>query len=386
MAIIGAEFPKFIQDFAFFARQRGSRRQQWPKRTGETFLPEPRPPDKSGFRLGRRSLIIGGTVIIGAGTAVAILRPWELFDQTDTLESLVSQAKNMEDEYKGQDLSDRKTREKYVDILAGIFAFHYPEYFPRQQLKKSVSFADTLFGFVQQSIDSSGKSGTPTPQQLENERGATASTDNRGKKITVNVASEAFIQVNLNRIKNIPPRWNPLKELRVVLLHEFNHLVTEIEDPVIFSIVDPTNRIKDKVIEGFRFRGIDERGNIAAGLDDLHEAVIELLAKNISQSDFGSYFSERPTSITGEEIIILIDRLETVLQIIGMSHEELSRLHKNSNLRQFLLILSDKAGINRDTPLETRVRIGSVIAGAIERNDQRTLQSYINQVKQIQQK
>ena len=368
-----------------FARRRRSHSRPSPKPRPESSFTPPQPPDRGRFRFTRGQIIAGGTVIAGSVIAV-FLQPWQLLtvqpEQTEpeTLESLVAQAKKMEDEYKGQDLSDKVTREKYMDVLAGIFAFHNHDFLSRQQFKQAVNFEDNLIRFVQQRIDSGGKLGTPTPQQLENERETTASTDNRKKKITINVSADGFKQVNLSRVKNIPTGWNPLKELRLVLLHEFNHLVIESSDPVIFSIIDPNDIQRDKRIEGFRLMGIDQRGNFAAVFDDLHEAVIELLARNISQSDFGSYFSNRDTSITREEITTLISRLETVLQVAGITHQELSKLHKASNLREFLLILANNAGVTPETPIENRIRFGSIIAGAIERNDQRILQNYINQV------
>lgn len=341
-------------------------------------------------RISRRDLLRGAAISTVAIVA-EIFKPWERFaphpdrTQPETLPSLVAQAKKMEDEFKDQDLSNKVTREKYADLLAGIFAFHHPDYLSRQQLKETIIFTDTLTQFVQQRINSSGKTGTPTPRQLENNRFTTASTDNRTRKITVNVASAAFYQKNLNQMDNLPTGWNPLKTLRLALTHEFNHLVDENQDPDIFSVIDPYNEIKDRRIEGFRFIGIDEKGNIAAGLDYLHEAVIEFQARDTSQVDFGSYFSSYSTEFDGQDITVLMARLDRVVQAIGISHEELGKLHKKSNLRQFILTLADKGGFDSGFPLKQRIIYGLTIAGIIERGNERALQDYINKVTRLKQ-
>lgn len=349
----------------------------------EPHLSHPKPPRRdNGFT--RRQFVIGGTAAIGtivAGSAVAYLfKPWNWFasqpeHQTpETLGSLVIQAKKMEAEFQGQDLANKPLREKYAGILAGISALHYPGYSSRQQLTAAVSWADTLDQFVRQRIASTGKTGIPTASQMEKERSTTASTDSRTKRITVNSAADAYKQ------RNIPRDWNPLKILRLSLLHEFNHLVTEASDEITFSIVDPTNRYKDKLIEGFRFVAIEGTDMLATSFNDLHEAVVELLAKDLSVAYFGSYLSAMSNEITGDDVSVTINNLERVLQAIGMSHQELLKLHRNSNLRGFFIILADKTGINADAPIENKIRFGSIIAGAIERNNQQTLQKYISQV------
>lgn len=397
MAIVETQLPynQSRRDFLgidyLFSRNR-SRGGQPPRRGQEPPSGSPQPPDFWNWfnrQVSRREalgLTVLTTTLVGGGYISHKLgwlvptAPDQTPQKPETLEDMVAKAKRMEDEFKGRDLSDKNIREKYADILAGIFVFHHPGYLSRQELKETVGWADSLDQFVRQRIASSGRTGIPTAQQLEKERSTTASTDNRRRKITVNVASDGFKQENINLIQNAPPAWNPLRELRVSLFHEFNHLAIESSDEVLFSIVDPNNKFKDKRIEGFRFMGVDERGSFAGALNDLHEAVIELLARDLSQSYFGSYYSNYPTEITGEDLTVVIDRLKQILQVVGITHQELATLHKNSNLREFLLKISDKVGVSVDAPLENRIRFGSIIAGAIERNDQRTLQSYINQV------
>lgn len=376
------EIPFQGLDALFSRRHRSHRGGQSPRKPSpqQSFIPSTPPPD-GDFRFGRRHVpltVVG--ILIAGGAAVTLTKPWERFAQPETLDNLVTQAKKMEDEYKGKDLSDKRARERYADILSGIFAFHYSEYFSRQQLKETIVWADTLDQFVRQRNLAIGKVGNPSAQQLENERSTTASTDNKAKKITVNAASDVFKQQNIRSMNNLPPNWNPLKMLRISLLHEFNHLVQETTDDAVFSVVDPENRITNKRIEGFRFKGTDENGNFATGLNDLHEAVMELLAKDISQIDFGSHFSDYQDDVTGLSITTIMNTLEQILQVIGLSHKDLAKLHKSSNLREFSLMLSDKAGVNTAESLDNRLRFGINIASAIERNNQRLLQGYINQV------
>lgn len=334
------------------------------------------PPRWGGLRV-TRGQFIGGLL---ATTAAAILfKPWELLQQ-ETLESLVAQAKKMEDEYLDNNLSNKPTREKFAGILAGIFTFHYPEYFSKQQLIETISWDDTLDQFVRQRMASAGKTGTPTTIQMENERETTATTDNRKRAITVNAAADPFQQRLIDTLKVAPKNWNPLKMLRVSLLHEFNHLVNESKDETIFSIVDPNNQYKDKRIEGFRFIGIDKTGSYASSFNDLHEAVIELLAKDISLSDFGSHISDMASETPGLNMSVIINNLEQTLRAVGINHQALSKLHKSSNLRELLLILAEKAGADSNTPLKNKVEFGSRIARVIQTNDQRILQEYLNQV------
>ncbi|MDO8570021.1 MAG: hypothetical protein Q7R97_00360 [Candidatus Daviesbacteria bacterium] len=368
------------REFLTFAHKRSKH----PNRQSHFGKTNPRPfssqPGQSGIGFTKRELIIGSLVVVG-GVAVGLSRPWEQFTPVETLESLVTEAKRMEDEYQNNNLSNKPVREKYADILAGIFTFHNPGDLTRPQLKEAITFTDTLDQFVRERMASDGRTGNPTLQQLANERFTTAATDNRQRKITVNTASEAFKKQNVALMKNVPQNWNSLKMLRISLLHEFNHLVIESEDEVIFSIIDPNNKIKDKRIEGFRIIGIDKIGKLAVVFTDLHEAAIEFFAKKLSLADFGSHLSNFQSDVTGEDVTALMGCLEQILGVIGMTYEELTKLHKKSNLRQFLLTLSDKAGVSPNISLEDRIKFGSVIAGAIERNDQRILQNYINQVK-----
>lgn len=379
------------RDFLTFARGRRSGGGQPPRRDQKSSPGLPQPPDFWSWfnrKISRRDALglgVLATTLAGSGY-IAHKLGW-LFptvpDQTqesESLEHLVAQAKRMEDEYKGRDLSDKTIREKYAAILTGIFAFHDPGYLSRQQLRESIIWTDSVRDFTKQRILSSGRTGEPTLQQISNEQSITAATDNRRRKITVNAGADVYKQENIVRITDTTYTLNPLKMFRLSLLHELNHLVTERNDDVIFSIIDPNNQIKDKRIEGFRFVGINKDGTFATVYNDIHEAVIELLAKDISQSDFGSYYGNFPTGITGEDVTVLINQLEQILQVTGISHQELATMHKNSDLRGFLLKLSDKAGVNVNAPLENRIRLGSIIVQAIESNDQRILQDYIRQV------
>lgn len=78
MAMLEMELDPSKRDFltlGFARRRRGSGQ---PPRYRKTPLSQPQPPDMGGFRLTRRQLIIGGTVIAGT-TLATLLRPWDWF-------------------------------------------------------------------------------------------------------------------------------------------------------------------------------------------------------------------------------------------------------------------------------------------------------------------
>lgn len=88
MATIEAELSNYQsrRDFiSFSSKRRGAG--GYPPRRPDIGRPSisPEPPDKGGFRLGRRSLIIAGAVaVVGTiAVATALLKPWELFQTTE---------------------------------------------------------------------------------------------------------------------------------------------------------------------------------------------------------------------------------------------------------------------------------------------------------------
>lgn len=337
-------------------------------------------PSQHGPKISRRALLIAG-IIAGTGTGVGILRLWEQTTPPETLESLVAQAKKMEDGYKAKDLSDKPTREKYAGVLAGIYAFYYPGYFSKQQLIDAVSWSDNLHQFATQALVSIGKNVTPTPKQVENERNTTAVTDNRRKKVIVNTAATSFQQRNIDAATSLPKGWNPLKTLRTALFHDFGHLVNERTDEEIFSALDPNSEFTEKRIEGFKFIGKDKIGRQASAFTDFNEAVVELLAKNIDLAYFGFHPNDMPSTTPGLDMDAIIRNTEQVLQAIGLNHQELAKLFKNSRLKEFLVILADKAGVGNNVSLKDKITSGSDIIEIIQENNQDLLQIYLEATK-----
>src|SRR3989344_367497 len=142
--------------------------------TGSNRPPiQPKRPEKGGNKFSRGQFIalaVAGS-IGSAGVIAGILQPWNRstpqpeLAQPETLESLVVQARKMEDEYKSQDLSNKPTREKYAGIIAGIFAFHNPGYLTKQQLAETISWADSLDQFVRNKMALGDKTGSSTVSQ-----------------------------------------------------------------------------------------------------------------------------------------------------------------------------------------------------------------------------
>ena len=166
------------RDLLLFAKS-GSRNRQSPRPAGSHRPPsQPKRPEKGGDGFTRRQFIplaVAGS-IGSAGIIAGILQPWNRstlqpeLAQPETLESLVVQARKMEDEYKSQDLSNKPIREKYANIIAGIFAFHNPGYLTKQQLAETISWADSLDQFVRNKMALGDKTGSSTVSQLESER------------------------------------------------------------------------------------------------------------------------------------------------------------------------------------------------------------------------
>lgn len=82
MATIEAEFPSMQsrRDFISFSSKRrgaGGRPPRKPDIGRPSISPEP--PDKGGFKPGRRPLIIAGTAFAVGAVAAAVIRPWERF-------------------------------------------------------------------------------------------------------------------------------------------------------------------------------------------------------------------------------------------------------------------------------------------------------------------
>lgn len=372
MAIIEMESRRDLITLEF-ARRR-SRGGQPPRRTREVHLAQPQSPNW-GPKIPRGVLIVGGAAAVG----VALLRPWEWFtpqpepEGPETLESLVAQAINLENTYKGKDLSDLEPRNEYAKLLAEIFVRYNEEQISGDQLFNSIVWMETAEEFERIFFEEEGVN--ITAERLRHTLAFTADG-----KIYLNLSSPAFQQKTIDTDPALRG-FNPLKQLRLALFHDFYHVVTEdSQDDSIFAIVDPQNQKRNKKNSGFRILGMDNRGILVGLYENIHEATAELLSKQINQDLFGSFHSDYPSS--GEKVTDTMLHLALLLEAAQIPVNEVRRMYKQSSLKEFLLLLSERGGINPQRVSERdRILFGFAIFEALIKNNQIILQDYMNSAR-----
>lgn len=297
-----------------------------------------------------------------------------------TLASLVANAKKIEDEFKGQNLSDKTIRSQYTSLLADIFTRYYPIGASREQLSSSVVFVDSKKEFEETYVKINQDPNSPTPY-LRKQANETAAITADGK-IYINAAHEVFQKQETAKNPYYPKDWHPLKTLRLALFHEFNHLITQpAEDAAISAVVDPRNDITNKEIDGFAIKGFNSKKELVGLYGAIDEASAELSSKYINFDLFGSFLSDYSTDTRVTPIMI---RLEKLLDAAKISKIEFTYLHKTSNLKGLLLLLTERYGINPQRISERdRIGFGLSLFEALMRDNQAILQDYMNSAKRF---
>lgn len=379
MAIVEIEFDPLRRDLITLGFARRRSRGQPPRRPRETHPAQPMPPNWGPKRT-RRALIAGGTVVVGAATLIS--KPWEWFTP-ETLESLATQAKNTENIYRRDDLSDTETRNKYTMLMADIFVRYYPVGISKTQLLSSVVWVNSKEAFEEIFINHNQDPFFPQEylRQLAARTPAFTSVDGH---IYINTANGIFQKKMTSQDPTFPIDWNPLKSLRLTLSHEFNHAIAEpSQDPFIFDIVDPDNTLTHRRINGFQFYGLTSENGSAGLYDSIDEASAELLSKYINTELFDSFISKYDNHRM-QDITNIIGRLEKLLEEAGITKMELARFHKNSGLRGFLLLLAERGRINAQNISEhDRIIFGLTLFEALVQNNQTILQDYMNSAKDL---
>lgn len=347
MATLESEFDPTRRDFltlGFARRRRGGGRAP---RKDRPDIPQgsPQPPDwrdwlnKNVSRRDALGLGVLATTLIGGGY-IAHKLGW-LFpaapDQTpkepETLEDMVAEAKRMEDEFTGTDLSDKETRNQYTKFLTDIFIRFYPLGISKEQLLSSVVFVNDPYAFEQIFID---KNQDPkfTQELLKNVAARTPAFTADGKTY-VNTTYEIFQKEVTSQDPKFPKDWHPLKSLRLTLFHEFNHVIAKpTTDSLIFSILDPSNQLTNKLIDGFRVQGLTKKKEFVGFSSPIDEALVELLSKDINTNLFGSFISEY-THELGINISNIMNILEQILIIAKVDKQQLAYFHQTSDLKGF---------------------------------------------------
>lgn len=380
MAITELELPR--REFLTLGRSRKRPRGQPPRRPGEIHTALPQPPNW-GPKIPRRMLIASGSAAVVVGTATLIFRPWEWFtpqpepEIPETLESLVAQAKDMENTYTGNDLSDNKTRNNFTAILAGIYTKDAPSALTKEQIAGSVVWAKDLDEFIR--LVEKNSLHQRQPKSRDYFAGTPALvTDN--KKIVVNLNNLAFNASLLRRRGGFPKDWNALKSLRRVLLHEFVHLTTTTKkDDEFFALTDLPEDIEDPVLDGFVIL-FKERGQ---GMESFHphnELAVETIANERSNRLFGPT-PPIPYIEQGVNLSIAQIRFSQILDAAEINITTLERLNRSSDLYGFLATLASKVDFPSNTSLADKINYVLSVFDSVLYNNQTIIQEYIRRTQ-----
>lgn len=379
-----------------FARSRKERRQaEKQARQQVASSGQPQPPDWNPFdQLTTRRALVGGGVAVGAtGVGLAVvdrlgllkLFPQSSEEDSEILQSLVLDAKKIEDEFEGNDLSDRETRNKYTILLADIFIRYYHLNLSKEQMLSSVIFVNDPLTFEQIFID---KNQDPafSSDVLKNAAAKTpAFTESEELKIYVNTLNVIFRKDLTDQDPKFPAGWNPLKSLRLTLFHEFSHAIAKpATDPLIFSVLDPLNELTSKRVEGFRFTGRTGRGEFVGAYGPIDEAFVELLSKYINRDLFDSFISEY-THELGMSVSNIMNNLEQILEAAKINRDQLTKYHQDSNLKGFLLKLFERKGTKNTRSTErNQIEDGFILFDVLMTNNQSYIQAYLDQLRSVQ--
>lgn len=277
--------------------------------------------------------------------------PTEVKRSETELEALVRKARQMEDEFKGQDLSDQTIRSEYTNLLADIYSRYYRLDTTKEALSSAVTFV--------------------------NAGETTANTE--ADKIYINVGNGFFQKKATSSNPAFPKDWNPLKSLRIALSEEFTHFIIQpAEDAGLFLIVDSANEITNKRIYGFKFKGIRGKNQVFL-YPTIEEASVKLLANYINLDLFDVYLDTYAENSREQDINNIMLRLEQVIDSAKIDKTILASLHKTSNLRGLLLLLGERYGLDPQKVNEQmRIMFGLSIFEALKQNDQIILQDYIS--------
>ncbi len=343
---------------------------------------QPKRPEKGSNGFTRRQFI--PLAVVGAaggiGVLTGILHPWDRsnpqpeFSQPETLESLIAQARKMEEQFRSQDLADKVIRKKYVDILADAFALHTFPSLSKDDIANSVLFGETLQGYISLSNQYSLRPDLPNLPNYDYTDDVAATTDTG--KIIVNLSHPIFHLKNMTN-PIYPKGWNPLKSLRRILSHEFNHLITPIIfDEELFNVSDLDATYQERRVAGFSIRAFHPINRLPISANAaIDEAAVELQAANFS-SLFGSSVEIKYLDIYGQDIAAIALRLSNLTKTVGISLEQLSSLNRGSKLKEFLLLLAEKAKISPQATLVQKLEYGFKVCDALKNNDQVFLQDF----------
>ncbi|MBI4038351.1 hypothetical protein HY384_00155 [Candidatus Daviesbacteria bacterium] len=284
----------------------------------------------------------------------------------------------MEDGFKGKDLSDKDTRDKYTLLLAGIFEKATNSSLSRDQLIGVITWVEDPKRYQQAHKEAFGYdiSNEEVPYNL-------AFTSDTGS-IFLNL-SAAYLQSNVISKNAGLLRINSLSSLREMLFHEWEHLFEPLkQDDLIFNVVDPNNRLKGKQVAGFNVMGYSTSGFLRDLFQGIKEATAELSSKKLNLSLFGSFYNYYPMIPYRGRIPVakIVVNLEELLDAANISIEQMREMRRDSNLRGFLLLLTEQFELNSKVYSEReRISYGLRLFVALARDEQPILQDYIERAR-----
>lgn len=238
-----------------------------------------------GPRFTRPKFIVGGLAIV-ATIALGLSKPWEQSNyqeaQDNTLESLVAQARKMENDFKDNTLTDEGIRNRFVNVLANIFSKDAHSSWSGKQIAESVIWTSTTDDFIKKVKANSYIQRNVGPDYFKNVSAIT--TDNH--KVVVNLSDPSFNTALLRR-GGFSQDWNALKVLRGTLMHEFLHLtVIPRKDPQFFNMTDLPKDIEDAQVEGFLLT-YSEKGRPREAFNLVQELALETITNDRCNRLFG---------------------------------------------------------------------------------------------------
>lgn len=352
------------------------------------MLGEERPLNPSPATMSRRSFLRGlvaGAGLAALGTATLLIpadrrvEPVESFKLTD--DPIDLHIRRFESQFHPDNLSDEKLRNTYVWLLAQWFAdktfglFDSPD--------NPTAAAEKLYNAIEWVTDLEDERFKEFP-----ERAAVTETP-----ITEN--GKTIIAINLN-IPSLNQRYTQtpsggtvtsLMYLRDILIHEFVHLATKIQDEQLaielFRQKEPGLTNQKVIVKGFsinfRVEFEEDKGTLRF-LEDFDEASTEFIA-NTHQKNAGLAIGP-PTYPDSERPYIerVIGLLEAVLKIGNISFEEFAKFHAESDIDGLAKAIAGATNEVFATD-EEKVNFGLSVIEAVRTSDIKWLGGYLQKIK-----
>lgn len=325
----------------------------------------------------RRQLIFHDLPRWAVGITATGAGLWWLATREPGVEDLVLEAKQLENNYTRLNLNNIPIRNRYTQLIAGIFSQYFPSDYSPNALVAATTFVPTKGEF-----DNLYTSLHHLPSPLSDDHVDALKSiygftiDGR---VYIDTTHPSFHSSQIITSQGKPILWTPLKTLRMGTAHEYGHLIVNTRDnDMTLAALYP--RQQDRYVEGFRIRN---RKSSGVRFWELDEAAVELLAAWMNNAMFGSWRSDY--ILHGKDVTLAARNLHSILRPANISAQTLSEYHRHSQLDDFLLSLVEKSGVpipqaSKDN-FKSLLEYGIKIATAIIENDERFLVRFIKDLE-----